>query len=118
MEIDEEALKELIDNLEDWLDEFNAKMKGIIDNMRKAKSVEEVMKLKKEMLLKILDMMPLSASYCYFCILHFEDCSECIYSDYHGSCIDLASDYVKIMDKKRELWRMIDELYYKGEKYD
>ena len=117
MKVDEGVREELIKNLRDWLDDFNFTMKKIIDSMEKAKSVEEIMKLKKKLLLKAIDMLPIFAEECYFCILCSSECSICKYKDYHGVCHNSNSDYMKIIEKRRELMELIEKLYYKGEKY-
>jgi hypothetical protein len=91
--------------------------------------VEELMEMKTLMVSWYLGHVPLSHEECYFCVLHGDidkdcvvvagvNCDACEYAVVHGQCGASGSDYMKILEKVRELRDMIENLYYKGEVYD
>jgi len=126
MEINEEVRQELIENLCEHLNAFKDVVNKIINRMRKAKTVEELMRLKKRLLLVWLDSMPLSSAECYFCLLGkkvsvvmINVCKICNYGKLHKICLYEGSDYAKITEALRRAIKKIDKLYVKrGERYD
>jgi len=117
MKVDEEVRRQLIENLKIWLKRLNRIVKSLVKDMEEAETVEEIMALKRELLLRYICLIPISASYCYFCIKHDLECNKCEYAKHHGICTYAESDYAKIIDKAKELELTVAELYYKGEKY-
>jgi len=118
VKVNEATRRKLIKSFKMWLKMLNKVIKSLIKDMEKAKTVEEIMELKKELLIKYVQLMPITSSYCYFCIEHFMNCDKCEYAKHHGICDYAESDYFKIYDKAVDLKRTIEELYYKGERYD
>jgi len=122
MKIDKSVKKELIENLEDWLDRFHDAIEFKIEKMKDAKTVEEIMQLKKELLVLCLKKLPLGDSYCYFCILQdYKDicgCKSCLYAKVHGYCNNVDSDYKKVKMAIGKAIDTIEEKYYFGETYD
>ena len=125
MEIDEEVRQELIKNLKDRLALFNNFITRIIRRMAKVQSVEKLMKLKKELLLWWIRLIPLGPGHCYFCLKDKLNesysslrCSNCEYARIHGNCTEDDSDYSKIVRALALLEKRIEKLYVKrGERY-
>ena len=118
MKVDEETRTELIENFEKWLRGVNTDMNYYIEKIKEAETVEEIMKLKKNLLLEYLYNAPLDSTTCYFCIYNNEFCEFCSYAKTHGFCGDSDSDYRKIKSAFRKLVELIDKKYYSGEKYE
>jgi len=126
MRVNEEIRKELIKNLKERLCFFNNFMASIIRRMAKVESVEKLMKLKKEMLLWWIRLIPLGRSHCYFCLkaerseyYPMELCPDCEYAKIHGNCTEDDSDYSKIEKALALLEKRIEKLYVKrGERYE
>jgi len=122
MKIDKSVKKELIENLENWLDRFHDAIEFKIEEMKDAKTVEEIMQLKKELLFLCLERLPLGDSYCYFCILqdykNNSSCKNCLYAKIHGYCNDVKSDYKKVKMAVGKAIDTIEKFYYSNETYD
>jgi len=124
MKIDEEVRKELIHNLEYWWkEEFNVIIKNLIDQLKKAKTVEEIIQIEQKLLVHFIDLIPLRGYHNYFCIAQElgkipDNCNDCPYAKVHKPCTIKGSDFDKIFTTSRKLLRNIERLYYKGEKYD
>jgi len=126
MRVNEEIRKELIKNLRIRLQSFTRRMNRIIGRMTRVQSVEKLMKLKKEMLLEWLQLIPLERYFCYFCIkdnLERESiddmCKKCEYAKIHGVCTEDDSDFYKIEKVLTILEKKINKLYVRrGERYD
>ena len=100
MKVDKDVKKRLIANLKCWLQDLNNSVKTILKHMKEAETVEEIMQLKKELLVLCLERLPLGDSHCYFCILQdYKNnfaCRGCLYAKTHGYCAKVKSDYKKI----------------------
>ena len=118
MKADEDTKDTLIYEFEQWSNSIKHIIDKIISAMRKAETVEELMALKRELLLRLLDMLPLHANYCYFCVKNFTRCEKCEYAKFHGICTKEPSDYATIKRKLDELKTLIKYRYYAEEKYD
>ena len=118
MKADAMLKEKLVKNLREWLEKVNEKMNYYIEKIKEAETVEEIMKLKKNLLLEYLYNAPLDSTTCYFCIYNNEFCEFCSYAKTHGFCGDSDSDYRKIKSAFRKLVELIDKKYYSGEKYE
>jgi len=118
MKVDEDVREWLVENLTDWLDNLYDIMKHWIGKMGKAKSVEDIMRYKKAMLVDYMDGMPAGPDQCYFCLLHRMDgCEACEYGVIHGFCGDDGSDYGEISRLRDRLRQVLEERYYRDESY-
>ena len=61
--------------------------------LKQAKSINEVMVIKRDLLVAILSCFPTMSDTCYFCEYHKDrqeetppDCSNCSYGKFHGKC--------------------------------
>jgi len=115
MEVDNDVREKMIENIYGELQLLQKSVKTLVERMKKATSVEEIVSLKQEMLLRWLDSMPLGRSTCYFCIkTPVEDrCGDCEYGKIHGKCTDIHSDYRKIIIAYNTLWRLVEKSYVK-----
>ena len=119
VKVDEEVRKELVENLREWLRWLSRGLEEYMEEIGRAETVEEIMSAKKDLLVFYFNNAPMYSGECYFCILHAgeEYCDECEYAKYHGRCDDDGSDWQRIRGKVMELVRLVDENYYKGERY-
>jgi len=120
---DKEIVGVMIDNLQGNLENFVDEIKYHIKCLKRARSVEEVMMIKRDILRAWVAYMPLSSGTCYFCIAHEKesgriDCEECEYAKYHGICEDKNSSWMKSNNLRWKFSELIHKEYYKGEKYE
>jgi len=124
MKVDETVRESLISALREHVRRFSKKMNDMIDKMHEAKTVEEIMRIKRDMLKEWVREMPTKVEDCYFCVLYdfatdnVEGCGDCPYGKHHGICTERGSDYDRILNLRDELIRAIHELYYSGEEYE
>jgi len=110
MALNKNLKDELVHNLRMWLNSLKDKLKNIITKIKNAETINEIMALKKDLLLMYVNEIPLTAKECYFCIGYV--CEECPYAEYHGICEDKYSEYSQIKDAVDKLKTLIDEKYY------
>ena len=124
MQINEEIRKELVKNLKEWQKELNYHIELCIKEIENAKTVEDIMRYKRNLLYMYVRELPLQAGTCYFCLLHKDeeknelDCENCEYGKLHGICLELGSDYQKILEKRRQLMAEIEFSYFDNDKYE
>jgi hypothetical protein len=125
MKIDESIRQQLLKNLERRKQRCIEIFDEYIRKITQAESVEEIMLCKKEFLVSLLEIFPIDASCCYFCLLHkaadsLTGCSVCEYARHHGICDSgpQLSDWGKIYSYYTSLKNAITKHYYKGETYD
>ena len=85
-----------------------------IDAISKAERPEQVMAAKKDLLVCITMMMPLTGATCYFC--KTVGYNECDYAKHHGKCLADGSTWGKIFRAYGVLVGALRD-YYKGESY-
>jgi hypothetical protein len=123
MKINEDVTNILLRNI----DEKIYSGKCIIEQSSKyihgATTVEEIMQYKKELILAILETLPLGIDNCYFCLNQMKknehgilNCDKCEYGKIHGICSEGNSDYKRLVDA-RDAMRTAINTYYKGEWY-
>ena len=66
--VDNNVKKILISNLELWKKELIKEIDYHLDSIKKAESSEKIMYLKRNLLLKLLHLLPISRNTCYICI--------------------------------------------------
>ena len=142
MKVDKDVVDALIVGLENALWDLQKDVEFYIKKIREAETVEDIMHLKKQLLVDWLRDMPLGADECYFCELLSMICKECPYAEHHGECCspdwedeELYAEYKyslrEVVDKFVDLsdWRLIKglvevltsvikEKYYYGEEYE
>lgn len=122
MKIDKGIQETLVNNLEDIKTIINNKIDLCISNIKKIDEedptgVEKIMTITKILLQDIIERIPLQTKYCYFCILHSNECKLCQYKDTHGKCTDEDSTWRKIHNAKFLLLARVSN-YTKGERYE
>jgi len=118
LKVKEEIKEEIISALRSERKEFLRKSRNILKLMEKAKTVEELLHLKKLLMEEYLYGIPISSDTCYFCCLYVDKvCEGCPYGEVHGVCTEPSSDYYKFMLVRRDLVDMLEN-YYKGESYE
>jgi len=123
MRINKRVRKKLLDNFKELKELHISNLKQWEEYIRTTETVEELMRQKKEILVNLINCLPLGFKQCYFCLLHdfeknFENCYNCLYAKHHGICTHGDSDFAKIVGPLSELKWGILSFYYKGEKYD
>ena len=119
LKVDEKTRKLMVANMRDGWREIDTLVKGMIELVKSAKSVEEIMNLKKSILLKIFNPTFISSDNCYFCTERFDkwgavkECKGCRYSKIHGKCNEKDSDWRIIRDKLYDLINAIETNYVK-----
>ena len=99
-----------------WKNQYFRDVERYLDKIRTAKTEEEIMEAKRDLLISIVENLPLSKKYCPFCLIYSNNCNECSYAEQHGDCHEYDSDYSRIVRAKNDLVDAL-KLYYKGEKY-
>jgi len=118
LDVNERIRRDLIENLRWWRDSLCAQLGARIDRMEEAETVEEIMAIKKEILLDLIENMPLSYAYCYFCLMLITKCYECPYMKHHGACNDDGSTWRNIIRAKTRLTLALEDYYREGEEYE
>jgi len=117
MDVDKEIKEVYIKNLKHWKDLLCGILEGWIERSEKARTVEELMRIKKFLLLSYLDLFPLSGSECYFCIAKelgkIKSCEECLYGKENGFCYQPGSAWSVIRNKIEILRNYVSAFYYK-----
>jgi hypothetical protein len=111
---DKSIVNHLIENFEQAgkpspFEEVNYKLKV-------AKSIDDVMRAKKELLLEILKSLPMDGMFCYFC--YVTKCEVCSYAKTHGRCGQYYgenSTWFKIVKMIKDLRECIEKEYWTGE---
>jgi len=117
MEANEKIKTDLILNLKSRFSRLEEWILLYLNQMKQAATVEEIMQIKREMLLAWLEYLPLRPENCYFCIEHSKDkCTGCRYKDFHGKCTEPDSHYAKIIEARRQLESEVKN-YYLDETY-
>ena len=118
LELDEEIIDFLVYNAKSISNKILLLFDFVIGEIKKAKSVEWIMKIKKQLLLDLVNYLPLGTNSCYFCLLH-SNCISCEYAKHHKICTEKNSDYKKIRNAQDNLYNTIKDNYYRdGEKYE
>ena len=85
-----------------------------------ARTVNGVMEAKKQLLIDILENVPLQSDACYFCVVKDsivgEHCGTCYYGKKHGICYgsgdDNQSTFAKIDNALEDLMSLINGTYW------
>ena len=111
---DREVAMNVADDLEDTKIDLALKLYTLTQKIRKALSIDGVMKAKKMFMLELLDAVPLNVDSCYFCQVHYDalGCKNCSYAKIHGSCLSKGSTFLQLEGKVDELRNLIDKTYW------
>ncbi|RLI87739.1 MAG: hypothetical protein DRP01_01020 [Archaeoglobales archaeon] len=123
MKAEKKIVDKIVENLQSRLGDFTSEVERYIKHLKDAKTVEEVMILKRRILEAWVSSIPLWSDTCYFCIkyksgLVYPDCECCQYAEHHGICVEKGSSWHKINSLRWKLYDLIVDEYYKGEVYE
>jgi len=122
MDVDKEVKEVYIKNLKHWKELACRIFEDWIERSEKAKTVEELMRIKKFLLLSYIDLFPLSGSECYFCIAKelgkIKSCDKCPYGKENGFCYQPGSAWNVIRSKIEVLRNYVSAFYYKTKMED
>lgn len=82
-----------------------------------AKSIDEVMSAKRDLMVTIVDNIPVTDQTCYFCVYNGGDahsCFNCSYGKAHGKCASPNSIWRGIANMKSKLATFISIHYWTG----
>lgn len=101
MKIDEKIRDFVVGEIEEQINRKHKMIIKTIGLMRNTTTVEDLMKLKTILLLRIQESFPLGISHCYFCVqLKYKSnpdiCNVCKYGKIHGQCPELGSSWRKL----------------------
>lgn len=122
MKADKKIVEEIANNLEEELEDFIRRIRTYIKLLREATEVEDVMRLKQDILMTWIADIPISSNTCYFCIKNEDpedgiNCRNCEYAKHHGICEEEGSSWMKINKLVCRLYNLIENEYYKDEEY-
>lgn len=79
---------------------YEAAFSRALSFMECADSVEQIMMVKRDLLLELVEYLPLGEDACYFCRLRefvpTVTCNSCLYARVHGNCFEPESHYSAI----------------------
>jgi len=114
-------LKAIVKSIRDAEQALQRLLDENLHRMEKAETVEEVMAIKKDILIDWITTLPILGVNCYFCygfseLNVQEPCKICPYGKIHGKCSDPNSDYRFIRERQSELIGAICRYYpfYEG----
>ena len=116
MEVDEKVRSWLVEGFERWRDEIVWIIDTRIGDMKDANTVEELTRVKRDLLIELVKRLPLGYFECYFCLAG-KKCYECKYAKYHSKCSDENSTYDRIRKARNKLIVELEK-YYQGETYE
>ena len=109
------------------LEDLQTKARRIIARIENAKTVDDVMFAKRDLLGIWVDTFPITTASCYFCnstgFREHRDRTECKrscqYADAHGPCLgDPKSTYTRLYEAKQYIQRLIPEYWTGNEKLE
>jgi len=126
MKVDKKVKEEILKNLDLWLNEFISKMQLMRAMMNNAEQEEEMMAIKRDMLIIHFGFAPLGNDHSYFCMKMLNvkkgifDCQNCPYGMLHGICIDPScnSDYGRIIMAQSKIIDMVRQYHRKEDNYE
>ena len=118
MEVQKKIVNQIIDSLRQTKEDIDLSFTSSIKELKEAKTVEDIMEIKKRILLDISYSFPLDSDSCYFCILYDMACGKCEYGKVHKMCErSYGSDYVKIKGQLSKLRGRLLSYYHPDETY-
>ena len=114
--------KYIVENIKEGLRNWFYAIEDIKDKyeegFEKAETINELMQLKKELLINILEELPLNPTTCYFCIKNHYNyqstiCKTCEYGKEYGICAKANSSYDRIIHVHQHLIETIDTKYWR-----
>jgi len=118
MKVNEEIRGQLLSAMREHLENFEKLISSCLDEMEKANSVEEIMNLKRKILVLWTEFLPLGARHCYFCFL-YDHCTVCPYGKIHGICgPGKKSDYGRIREAEDHLLGSLERYFRAEERYE
>jgi len=124
MKINKKILQELIKEVKGRQSEAKKIYMDYLVSLKKAKSVEEIVKAKQIFMIGLINNLPIIKEDDYFCLLNYDNafdqiCFDCPYGKKHGNCFSPGSDYDVMGELIISLrHQVIHKFYNKGEKYE
>lgn len=112
---DKAVVKKVIYELNENKNDMVHNLEIILDDMSKVRSVNGIMKLKKQFMIDVLDGIPLDVGSCYFCVYGAfprGGCGDCAYGKTHGVCGNDDAAYTKIESASEKLRDLINDTYW------
>jgi len=91
---DKKVVTQLKRNLRELRQDYVKDINGAVDALSRQTTINGVMSVKKDLLVNMLNNVPINGSYCYFCVWHNTrqvftgtSCLSCSYAKAHGRCV-------------------------------
>jgi hypothetical protein len=97
---EEQACKEAYEHIAKYIEEAQDWIKEVLNELKNATNCWDFLKVKKQLMYTIIDMLPIYIEDCPFCYIYKkdkEDCEECPYGKMHGICRSVFSPYSRRM---------------------
>ena len=107
--INKRIQRKLISNLTEWKSTFIKDIDNCLVEFKQAKTVTEIMDLKRDLLVAILDGFPIGSVHCYYCLkfsqfsFNTNNCENCDYGKAKKICSDDNSIYGEISQQLQNL---------------
>lgn len=113
----EENKQEIVEAFEYAKQDFISTFNSAIKALEEAESVNEIMVAKKELLLNLIEELPLGGDTCIFCEMYDDRCSLCDYAHKYGHrvCNSKNSSWATIQDAQDTLKNVIEREYWSEE---
>jgi hypothetical protein len=113
-----ELRDEIIEALEGKEKNYSRIIRNAVTCLKGATTIDEVMTIKKGLMIKLVDALPMGPSTCYFCKLYFPfHCGDCEYGAERGICTSLGeicndSSFGRIEEALAKLEETIEQEYW------
>lgn len=122
MKVNKEARNNVVSNLQENNQIIQEDATHILYKMEMADTVEEMMKLKQDLIRTYIGYLPVYEQGCYFCVQRKQHqyppeeslCDNCPYGRLHGICSRGGSDWSKMKNALEEVEKLL-RYYYKPE---
>lgn len=113
----EENKQEIVEAFKYAKQGFTSIFNSAIKALEEAESVNEIMVAKKELLLNLIEELPLGGDTCIFCEMYDDRCSLCDYAHKYGHrvCNSKNSSWATIQDAQDTLKNVIEREYWSEE---
>lgn len=114
---EKEACKEAYKSIFQYIEGGIELVRRTLSKLKESENCWEFVHLKSRLMQQILDLLPIYAEDCPFCLVHLKDeeteeknCEECPYGKFHGKCAQSkTSTYSKLLRRINWLGILIAE---------